>query len=100
MIEALVSEYPGIRSKLDVLLKQISMSLPLNSLYIDLTNDEKLANYHKKVAELRVDISACKERERMLKKKKNADVDMIMLQKKQQKLNFCCFNEQCVQYCI
>lgn len=44
MIEALVSEYPGIRSKLDVLLKQISMSLPLNSLYIDLTNDEKLAN--------------------------------------------------------
>ena len=44
MIEALVSEYPGIRSKLEVLLKQISMSLPLNSLYIDLTNDEKLAN--------------------------------------------------------
>ena len=44
MIEALVSEYPGIRSKLDVLLKQISMSLPLNSLYVDLTNDEKLAN--------------------------------------------------------
>jgi len=44
MIEALVNEYPGIRSKLDVLLKQISMSLPLNSLYIDLTNDEKLAN--------------------------------------------------------
>jgi hypothetical protein len=44
MIEALVSEYPGIRSKLDVLLKQISMSLPLNSLYIDLTNDEKLAH--------------------------------------------------------
>jgi hypothetical protein len=44
MIEALVSEYPGIRSKFDVLLKQISMSLPLNSLYIDLTNDEKLAN--------------------------------------------------------
>ena len=33
MIEALVSEYPGIRSKLDVLLKQISMSLPLNSFY-------------------------------------------------------------------
>jgi hypothetical protein len=44
MIEDIVQEYPGIRSKLDVLLKQISMSLPLNSLYIDLTNDEKLAN--------------------------------------------------------
>lgn len=44
MIDSLVQEYPGIQSKLDILLKQISMSLPLNSLYIDLTNDEKLAN--------------------------------------------------------
>lgn len=44
MIDSLVHEYSGIRSKLDILLKQISMSLPLNSLYIDLTNDEKLAN--------------------------------------------------------
>ena len=44
MIDAIVKEYPGIRSKLEMLLQQISMSLPLNSLYIDLTNDEKMAN--------------------------------------------------------
>ncbi len=44
MIDAIVKEYPEIRSKLDLLLKQISISLPLNSLYIDLTNDEKIAN--------------------------------------------------------
>ena len=44
MINALVEEYPGIRPKIELLLKQIAMSLPLNSLYIDLTNDEKLSN--------------------------------------------------------
>lgn len=44
MIDAFVEEYPGIRPKIDLLLKQIAISLPLNSLYIDLTNDEKLSN--------------------------------------------------------
>lgn len=44
MIDALVEEYPGIRPKIELILKQIAMSLPLNSLYIDLTNDEKLSN--------------------------------------------------------
>lgn len=44
MINALVQEYPSIRSKIELLLNQISMALPLNSLYMDLTNDEKLAN--------------------------------------------------------
>ncbi len=44
MINALVEEYPRIRPKIEVLLKQIAMTLPLNSLYIDLTNDEKLSN--------------------------------------------------------
>ena len=41
MINSLVAEYPGIRTKLETILKQIGMSLPINSLYIDLTNDEK-----------------------------------------------------------
>lgn len=44
MIDALVEEYPGIRPKIELILKQIAMSLPLNSLYIDLTNDEKSSN--------------------------------------------------------
>lgn len=44
MVNTLAEEYPGIRSKLELLLKQVGLSLPLNSLYIDLTNDEKLAN--------------------------------------------------------
>lgn len=44
MIDVLVEEYPGIRPKIDLLIEQVSRSLPLNSLYIDLTNDEKLLN--------------------------------------------------------
>ena len=44
MVDAMVQEYPDIRPKLELLLKQISLSLPLNSLYVDLTNDAKLEN--------------------------------------------------------
>lgn len=44
MIKTLVSENPFLKEQIGILLKEISMSLPLNSLYIDLTNDEKLAN--------------------------------------------------------
>lgn len=44
MIDMLVKENPEIKPMIDVMLKQISMALPLNSLYIDLTNDEKIAN--------------------------------------------------------
>ncbi len=44
MIEALLKEHPVIKSQLDSIFKQISYSLPLNSLYIDLTNDEKIKN--------------------------------------------------------
>ncbi len=51
MIEAIVKDYPGIRPKLDMLLQQIGLALPLNSLYIDLTNDEKLANDSDSVAD-------------------------------------------------
>ena len=44
MIDALITEHPEIKPQLDSILKQISYSLPLNSLYIDLTNDEKIKN--------------------------------------------------------
>lgn len=44
MIETLVREHPEIKTQLDSIFKQISYSLPLNSLYIDLTNDEKIKN--------------------------------------------------------
>ena len=44
MIKALIEIYPDIRNQIENILKQISMSIPLNSLYIDLTNDEKIAN--------------------------------------------------------
>jgi len=44
MIETLVQEHPEIKLQLDNIFKQISYSLPLNSLYIDLTNDEKIKN--------------------------------------------------------
>lgn len=44
MIGALTDEHPEIKPQLDNIIKQISYSLPLNSLYIDLTNDEKIKN--------------------------------------------------------
>ena len=44
MIGALTNEHPEIKPQLDNIFKQISYSLPLNSLYIDLTNDEKIKN--------------------------------------------------------
>lgn len=44
IIATLIMEYPEIKSKLKMILKQISLALPLNALYIDLTNDEKVTN--------------------------------------------------------
>lgn len=44
LVDSLVEQYPGIKQKLNVLFSQIGMALPLNALYIDLTNDEKISN--------------------------------------------------------
>ena len=44
IIAALIDEHPEMKQQIDNLLKQISISLPINALYIDLTNDEKMDN--------------------------------------------------------
>lgn len=44
MVDAILAGHPEMRPQIETMLKQISLSLPLNSLYIDLTNDEKIAN--------------------------------------------------------
>ena len=44
MITTILNDYPEIKPQLDSVFKQIGYSLPLNSLYIDLTNDEKIRN--------------------------------------------------------
>ena len=44
MIVSIINEHPEIEPQLESIFKQISYSLPLNSLYIDLTNDEKIKN--------------------------------------------------------
>lgn len=44
MVDAILAGHPEMRPQIEAMLKQISLSLPLNSLYIDLTNDEKIAN--------------------------------------------------------
>lgn len=44
LINTFIDEYPEIRPKIELLLRQVAMSLPLNSLYLDLTNDEKISN--------------------------------------------------------
>lgn len=43
-VQSIEKEYPAVKHKLTSLLKQIGLSIPLNSLYIDLTNDEKIKN--------------------------------------------------------
>lgn len=44
LVNSFVEKYPDARPQIELLLKQISVSLPINSLYIDLTNDEKMDN--------------------------------------------------------
>ena len=44
MVDAVLAGHPEMRPQVEALLKQISLSLPLNSLYIDLTNDKKIEN--------------------------------------------------------
>ena len=44
MFKSFLQKYPEAEKSLQNLLKQISLSIPLNYLYIDLTNDEKIAN--------------------------------------------------------
>ena len=44
MVGAILAGNPEMKPQIETLLKQISLSLPLNSLYIDLTNDEKITN--------------------------------------------------------
>ncbi len=44
LVTAIINEHPELEKKLQALLTEIGLSLPLNSLYIDLTNDEKITN--------------------------------------------------------
>ena len=44
IINEITEKYPNIKRELQILFKQIEVGLPLNSLYIDLVNDEKIDN--------------------------------------------------------
>lgn len=44
MVDEIIRKYPQIKSELKNLLCQIEGTIPLNQLYIDLTNDEKISN--------------------------------------------------------
>lgn len=44
IVEQISAQSPDVRHMLEVLLKQIETSLPLNQLYVDLNNDEQLEN--------------------------------------------------------
>ena len=44
LVDQIVAEAPEIRGKLETLLKYIERGIPLNQLYIDLNNDEKIEN--------------------------------------------------------
>lgn len=51
MAKQIFEQAPEARSMLDTLLKQIEISLPLNQLYVDLNNDERLINDHEQSEE-------------------------------------------------
>lgn len=44
LVTTMVSRAPDLKDSLAILLSQIESTLPLNSLYVDLTNDEKVRN--------------------------------------------------------
>lgn len=44
IINSFTHEVPGIKTKLETLLKYVERSIPLNQLYLDLNNDEKIEN--------------------------------------------------------
>lgn len=44
LVESIISAHPDMQVQIEALIKQIGISLPINSLYIDLTNDEKMDN--------------------------------------------------------
>lgn len=44
MVDQIIEESPAIKTKLEMLLKNIERGIPLNQLYVDLNNDEKFDN--------------------------------------------------------
>ncbi len=44
LVEQILSEAPAVREKVELLLKYIERGIPLNQLYVDLNNDEKIEN--------------------------------------------------------
>ena len=44
LVYSLISKHPDIKDGLEVLLKEIETNIPLNSLYLDLTGDQKIEN--------------------------------------------------------
>lgn len=43
-VEQIIEECPQVRTKLETLIKHIERGIPLNQLYVDLNNDEKIEN--------------------------------------------------------
>jgi hypothetical protein len=44
MVESIIEKFPDAKNAVFDLLKQIESGIPLNSMYIDMTNDEKIVN--------------------------------------------------------
>ena len=44
LVDQIVAQCPEIKGKLETLLKSVERGLPLNQLYVDLNNDEKIDN--------------------------------------------------------
>ena len=44
LVDQIIADAPEVRTKLESLLRYIERSIPLNQLYVDLNNDEKIEN--------------------------------------------------------
>ena len=44
MVDEIIKKHPDLKNKINNLLCQIESTIPLNQLYVDLTNDEKINN--------------------------------------------------------
>jgi len=56
LIKAIIEKYPMQEGMIEILLQQIETEIPLNALYLDLTNDEKIENDKDKTVEEILDL--------------------------------------------
>ncbi len=88
LVDQIIADVPAVRTKLESLLRHIERSIPLNQLYVDLNNDEKIENDAEiEEAEMR------KTLEQMLSSMPSSILRLEMLEKLEHTEPFCAYPE-------